>query len=153
MPILVESIDEFRQRHGDSAHDGRREIFQDGALIEHEGRSRSEPPTDPKALLMVRYAYTRAKVAKLVSVFRQVRQNVKTQIDFHARNVGPPPHYRTIEALQELAEEIIEWKIRLEELEKQTPAGVRAQQQDRLDACRNQETQRTYDAIQKLPLF
>lgn len=65
-----------------------------------------EPPTDPEALLELRYEYLRVKLAKLTKQYEGDRQAILEQARYHSMGAGPLPAPGWEEHLKNLSQEI-----------------------------------------------
>ncbi len=100
-----------------------------------------------------RWKYTSAKVDERVRVFTTLRDNVKTQTEFHEKNWGPPPPSDAITRLRKLADEVIEWKLRLDDLESQMPDTRASKERTLVMNDQKNESKKLISAIQQLPNF
>jgi hypothetical protein len=147
MPIVIETVEDFHLKHGDSAYDDQsdRRYFADGAMI--AGIARYEPPTDERELIKQLANYAQSKVNLLVSRFNVIRTNVQTQAKFAQLGVGPEPSPDAIPALKKLADEIIEWKIKVEKLDRKIHPNQPKQHEN------IPNLHKTLSDLQQLPTF
>lgn len=92
--IVIESYEEFSERHGGSPMPvGARLVFPDGAMVHGDnGDIRAEPPTDPHAVLLLQRAYY-DKAARLAEQeFHGARSQFSQQASFAARYPGQVPN-------------------------------------------------------------
>ncbi len=105
--ILIESYEEFAQRHGNDAVDlEHRFLFSDGSQCDMLGDQRREPPDNPIALLRLQHLYwsTRAKQAE--ADFFKFRSRVSQQLSFAVDNPDlPVPGDEAVEHLKRLRAE------------------------------------------------
>jgi len=149
--VVVETQEEFAERHGDAVYVRHRWVYEDGA--QHDGRLSQEPPSDPNALLALRHEYFRAKADAAIKRFDHDRTCIQTQLQYHASGCGPMPPARWEEHLEKLAKEIEQLEQQAAELREQLP-NFKARQA--YAERRNEERQRASEAfgvLQQLPVF
>ncbi len=100
-----ESFLSFVERQGcEYVTANNRHLFANGAQSNESYHF--EPPTDPEALLELRYEFLRVKLAKLTKQYEGDRQAISEQARYHAMGAGPLPAPGWEEHLKNLSQEI-----------------------------------------------
>jgi len=149
--VVVETQEEFAERHGDAVHIGHRWVYEDGA--QHDGRLSQEPPSDPNALVKLKYEYAQGKLDAAVKRYKHDQSCINTQLSYHASGCGPMPLPGWEAHLEKLAKEIEPLEERAAELREQLP-NYKARQA--YIERRSDERQRAADAfavLQQFPVF
>lgn len=86
MPTIIESPQEFTERHGGKAAMVKvknRWLLPDGASMTHDGFNPAmyEPPDDPASVLQVRATYHEARVEQLESDFHRLKRALLGAVD------------------------------------------------------------------------
>ncbi len=152
MPIVIETEDEFRARHGDSVYSDQSELFEDGAVIV-ERTHRIDPPSDKAMLTKAIHRFVKAKIDDRTLRFTNARESVKTQAEWFAKNFGPAPHPKAVEALQGMANEIIELRLRLDDLDAQLPTTKTNNVRESIERDQVAASAKVINAIRQLPTF
>jgi len=123
----VETIADFRQRHGgEGVRVTGALLFADGAMLVDDAGP-VEPPADPTELLHVRCEFARAKLKLEEANFRSLQDYVTQQADYHKRGCGPSPSDDAVAKLHLLKPIISALRDRLAELESQLTSGPAAE--------------------------
>lgn len=131
MPIVIETREEFSERHGGENYplpnNGGR-IFRDGAVIDRWGLG--EPPTEPAERQRAEYQFAEAKLKFLIRRYQSLHKTVGQDVEFAAKNMAVvPPDPEEFELLEKWAAEIAEARSERDRLWAELPEARHAKRQ------------------------
>lgn len=154
MPIVIELVNEFRERMGcESVVVNGEFLFANGGrwvTTEYGTAHGVEPPTDPHELLVLRRLFVRAKVEKGEKQFVSLRDSIQDQAKVHAMGAGPEPHPDAIPVLKQTAAEVKKLRAELQAIEEQIAAHNRVERPDSRQEARVQAHARAIEIVKEL---
>ena len=151
--ILVESPQEFAQRHGNDSieisrwRDGERSptgrwLFGDGAQTTYDG-TRSEPPEDPSELLRLRRLYVSEQLERATSEFNSLKSECSEQAALSAKYSNlPSVDPGVVEELKSIKVRVDQYRAELQRLDaqlEQTPQAEKIKVIEGLKADRQRQ--------------
>lgn len=142
--ILIESYEEFAQRHGNDAIDlEHRFLFSDGAQCDRNGDQRREPPDNRTALLRLQERYWQHRTKQAENDFLAFRGRINQQLSFAVNNPDlPVPGDEAVEHLKRLRAEAQRLRAMLDSVESrlgETDYGKRRRELVEYETARQSE--------------
>ncbi len=139
MLVSVETPQEFCARHGEHVDFDAGWLFEDGAYLTTS--MRSEPPTDPAALLKAKRQFLRTKLNQKTDEFLRAKSGWTQQGTLAAKNwnlPAPPPN--AVELLREMKDQVAALEKQIAEIDAQL--GATPERQVEAERLRNDAERR-----------